>query len=57
MPFWGSIPKGPLVCSGGMGHTAGALSAQVTWQENPHTCEEEKKQKDLMVISRAVQKL
>lgn len=53
MPFCGSIPKGPLVCSGGIGHTAGALSAQVTWQENPHTCEEEKKQKDFMVICSA----
>lgn len=56
MPFCGSIPKGPLVCSGGIGQTAGALSAQVTWQEKPHTCEEEKKQKDLTVIPCAVQK-
>lgn len=57
MPLCGSIPKGPLVWSGGIGHTAGALSAQVTWQEKPHTCEEEEKQRDLMVLSCAIQKL
>lgn len=39
IPLWGSIPSGPFVCSGGTGHTAGALSAHVTWQEKLHTAE------------------
>ena len=37
MPLWGSMPRGPLVWSWGTGHTAGALSAHVTWQEKLHT--------------------
>lgn len=44
IPLWGSIPSGPLVCSGGTGHTAGALSAHVTWQEKLHTAETMKAQ-------------
>ena len=37
IPLWGSIPSGPFVWSCGTGHTAGALSAHVTWQEKLHT--------------------
>lgn len=40
IPFWGSMPSGPLVWSWGTGHTAGALSAHVTWQEKLHTAGE-----------------
>lgn len=42
IPLWGSMPSGPLVCSGGTGHTAGALSAHVTWQEKLHTAGRER---------------
>jgi len=37
MPFWASIPNLPFVWSGATGHTEGALSAQVTWQEKLQT--------------------
>ncbi len=37
MPLWVSIPSLPLVWSGATGHTEGALSAQVTWQEKLQT--------------------
>lgn len=41
MPLCTSTPRGLLDCSGGMGHTWGALSLQDTWQENAHTEKEE----------------
>lgn len=37
MPLWASIPNLPFVWSGATGHTEGALSAQVTWQEKLQT--------------------
>lgn len=37
MPLWVSIPNFPFVWSGATGHTEGALSAQVTWQEKLQT--------------------
>lgn len=37
MPRCTSTPRGRLDCSGGMGHTWGALSLQDTWQANEHT--------------------
>lgn len=37
MPLWVSIPNLPFVWSGATGHTEGALSAQVTWQEKLQT--------------------
>lgn len=39
MPRCTSTPRGRLDCSGGMGHTWGALSLQDTWQANEHTGE------------------
>lgn len=42
-PFWGSIPSGPLVCSGGTGQVVGALFTQVIWHENPQTVGGEKR--------------
>lgn len=44
IPFWGSIPRGPFVCSGGTGHAVGALFTQVIWHENPHTFGRTKKE-------------
>ena len=37
MPLCTSMPSGLLACSGGMGHTRGALSLQDTWQMKEHT--------------------
>lgn len=37
MPLCTSTPSGRLDCSGGMGHTWGALSLQATWQAKEHT--------------------
>lgn len=37
MPRCTSTPRGRLACSGGRGHTWGALSRQDTWQANEHT--------------------
>lgn len=41
MPLCTSTPRGLLDCSGGMGHTWGALSLQDTWQENAQTEKED----------------
>lgn len=51
MPFCGSIPSGPLVWSGGIGHTAGALSAQVTWHEKLQTAGEDKEPDEFPIIT------
>lgn len=37
MPLCTSTPRGLLDCSGGMGHTWGALSLQAMWQAKEHT--------------------